>query len=306
MELKILLALSTDTNDYQRAQQSAARQSARSLNVDLQIIHADNDPIMQSQQLLAVIQNKGGKPHAMLVQPAGNTELPQVAQAAVSAGIGWAILNRNPAYIMDLRKISTAPVFAVTSNQREIGRIQGLQVANLLPEGGRILYLQGPSGTSAAQERTLGLNDTKPANISVLLLKCPHWTKDAGYKAVERWFELSTSKRENVKMIVGQNDVLALGALQAFRDNAARHAIEGLSGLRCIGVDGIPEEGQTKVRQGELTATIIVPPNAGMALELMVSAIRAGNQPFEITVTEPKSYPPLRSLEPCMAAPTFR
>ena len=71
-----------------------------------------------------------------------------------AAGIGWVILNREAEYIPELRRLGTAPSFAVSSNHLEIGRIQGLQMAALLPKGGNVIYIQGPSDNPAAKQRT--------------------------------------------------------------------------------------------------------------------------------------------------------
>ena len=120
--------------------------------------------------------------------------MPQVAQAAVSAGIGWAVLNRDASYIPDLRKTAIRPVFGLTSDHVEIGRIQGRQFAALLPHGGSVLYIQGPSENSAAKERTLGMRETKPANIQVTMLKA-QWTEESSTRAVRSWLKLVTSQR---------------------------------------------------------------------------------------------------------------
>src|SRR5216110_3449132 len=143
-KLRFLVSLTTDDNDYQIEQAQSAEDAARKFGVELQVIYADNDAITQSTQLLKAIQaEESHRPNAVVFEPVGGTALPQVARAAASAGIGWAVLNRDAAYIPELRKSSSAPVFGVSSNHLEIGRIQGRQFTALLPHGGAILYIQG-------------------------------------------------------------------------------------------------------------------------------------------------------------------
>ena len=167
-KLRFLVSLTTDDNDYQIEQAQSAEQTARKLSVELQIVYADNDAINQSTQILKAVQAPTElRPDAIVFEPVGGTALPQVARAAVSAGIGWAVLNRDAAYVAELRPGAKAPIFGVSSDHIEIGRIQGRQFAALLPKGGAILYIQGPSENSAAKERTLGMMETKPANIQV-------------------------------------------------------------------------------------------------------------------------------------------
>src|SRR5882757_3471379 len=165
-KLRIVVSLTTNDNDYQIEQAQSAEQAAARLGVAAEIIYADNDAINQSTQILKVVQVAPElRPDAVVFEPVGGTALPQVARAAAAAGIGWAVLNRDAAYIEELRKTTTAPMFGVSSDHVEIGRLQGRQLAALLPKGGSVIYVQGPSENSAAKERTAGMQETKPANI---------------------------------------------------------------------------------------------------------------------------------------------
>ncbi len=57
-KLSFLVSLTNDENDYQQEQQAAAEKAARRLGVDLKIVHASNDAVTQSQQLLHYIQGR--------------------------------------------------------------------------------------------------------------------------------------------------------------------------------------------------------------------------------------------------------
>ncbi len=124
-KLRILVSLTTNENDYQIEQAQSAEEAAKRLGVTAEIIYADNDAINQSTQLLKAVQAAAeDRPNAILFEPVGGTAFPQVARAAASAGIGWAVLNRDANYIEELRKTSSAPIFAISSDHVEIGRIQ--------------------------------------------------------------------------------------------------------------------------------------------------------------------------------------
>src|SRR5215469_15469569 len=139
--LNFLVSLTNDDNDYQQEQASAAEKAAQRLGVGVKIIHANNDALTQSQQLLHYIQDASvEKPDAIIFEPAGGTAFPQVARAAAAAGIGWVVLNHDVDYIAELRRKYTVPVFAISSDHEEVGKIQGQQFAALLPNGGSILY----------------------------------------------------------------------------------------------------------------------------------------------------------------------
>ena len=172
--------------------------------MDAHIIYADNDAITQSQQLLKVIQSRSdAHPDAIIFEPVGGTALPQVARAAAGAGIGWVILNRDVEYIQELRRAHRVPIFGVTSDHEEIGRIQGRQFGALLPKGGSVLYIQGPSESLAAKQRTTGMYETKPADVQVKIMK-GQWTEDSSYRAVSSWLRLSTSQQAHIDLIAAQ------------------------------------------------------------------------------------------------------
>jgi ribose transport system substrate-binding protein len=293
-KLNFLVSLTTSDNDYQIEQAASAEQAARALDIHAEIIYADNDAITQSQQLLNIIQS-GTRPDAIVFEPVGSTGLPQVARAAASANIGWVILNRETDYITQLRSAYRVPVFCVTSDHKEIGRVQGKQMAALLPRGGSVLYIQGPSGSDAAQQRTDGMQQAKPANVQVRMVRA-HWTEASAYQAVTSWLRLSTSRDLQLDAIFAQDDSMAIGARKAFQDVTNLGQRDHWLSLPFAGCDGMPKTGQAWVRDGLLAATVIVPANTGLALELLTKAIRNGATPPERTFTEVRSLPPIKDL----------
>ena len=295
-KLRILVSLTTNDNDYQIEQAESAENSARKLNADLQIVYADNDAINQSTQILKAVQAAPAvRPHAVVFEPVGGTALPQVARAAAAAGIGWAILNREAPYVAELRKVSTVPIFSLSSDHLEIGRIQGRQFAAILPKGGAVLYIQGPTENSAAKERTSGMQQTKPANIQVTLLKA-QWTEESSQKSVRSWLKLSTSQRAAIDIVAAQDDSMAVGARKAFQELPELDR-ERWMRLPFLGCDGLPKTGQAWVRSGILTATVFVPPNAGQAIEMLIDALNKKKPLPETALTVPTSIPDLSELK---------
>lgn len=294
-KLRLLVSLITHDNDYQREQAAAAEQMARRLDVDLEVLYCGGDAIRQGEHLLKFIQGPAeGRPDAIIVEPAG-TGMPHVAKAATMAGIGWAVLNCDADYLPALRAASRVPVCAVNTDNVEVGRIQGRQFAALLPHGGTLLYIEGPSATIPAQHRNAGMHATLPRNIEIRSLKGA-WTELSGSKAVTSLLNLSTSRQLRVGLIGAQNDAMALGARKAIQE--LDHSDERRRWLEAplTGCDGVPETGQTWVRRGLLTATVIIPPLTSVAMELLVNAIRAGKQPPERTLTQPSSFPAIEKL----------
>jgi len=295
--LRVVVSLITNDNDFQLEQAAAAEEAARKLGVDVEVVYADGDAIQQSQQVLKYVQAEpGGRPDGIILEPVGGTALPQAARAAAVAGIAWIVLNREVEYVRQLRQIYKVPIFAVASDNLEIGRIEGRQMAALLPKGGSVLYIQGPTDSDAGKLRTAGMYETKPANIQVKTIK-GSWTEASAFKAITAWLRLATSQQAQIDLIAAQNDAMAAGARKAFQQFSYESAAQGRwLEVPFIGCDGVPKTGQAWVQSGMLTATVIAPPLAGTALEMLVHAIASGPAPPELTLIAPHSFPSLEQL----------
>lgn len=299
-KLNIVVSLITEQNDYQLEQAASAQAVARKLGANLQVIYANNDAVHQTQQILQYIQDPLKRPDAILVEPVG-TGMPQVAKAAVGAGIGWVLINSDVDYLPQLRQHSLVPVFSVANNHEEIGRIQGQQIGTILGEEGCVLYVEGPTVRDVARMRTKGMMATKPLKVKVKTLK-GDWTQQSGYHAVQSWLSLSTSRELNVGMVACQNDDMALGARRAFEEIGELKERDAWLKLPITGCDGVPKAGQTWVRQGRLAATIISPPLIGDAIEILASSRHSGRQPDERTLSAPISFPALSDLRRAQSA----
>jgi ribose transport system substrate-binding protein len=293
--LNFLVSLTNNDNDYQQEQAAAAEKAGRRLGVDVKVIHANNDALLQSQQLLQYVQDSStAKPDAILFEPAGGTAFPQVARAAAAAGIGWIVLNFDVDYMLELRRQYKVPMCAITSDHEAIGKIQGLQFAALLPNGGSVLYIEGPNNSSAAKQRSLGMTRNKPANINARTIRA-NWTEESSYKAVTSWLRLQTSQHSRIDLVAAQDDSMAMGARKAFSEIAEPDRARWMK-IPVTGCDGMPRTGQAWVRNGSLAATIYIRPNTDLAIEMLADAFKSGTMLPERKVTDPESIPSLTDL----------
>jgi ABC-type sugar transport system substrate-binding protein len=152
-KLHVVVCLITDDNDYQLEQAASAQLAAQKLGASVEIVYAGNDAVHQTQQLLKFIQEPSKRPDAILVEPVG-TGMPQIARAAVGAGIAWGIVNSSVDYIQSLRQHALVPVFSVLCNHEAIGKIQGEQMGAILGGKGCVLYIEGPSVRDVAKIRS--------------------------------------------------------------------------------------------------------------------------------------------------------
>src|SRR6202795_3545245 len=289
----VVVALTTRDNDYQAEQSASATEVASRLGVKIDVIYADNNAVNQCQQLVKIIQDKAQRPDAILVEPVG-TPMYQVAKTAVAAGIGWGILNREADYIPELRRgAAQDPVFVLSPDPARVGRNQGRQLAAFTGEG-NILYIEGPSTSSAANLRTKGMLSTKPIKVEMKVLK-GDWSERGAHQAVKSWLALSTSSQLHIRAVVCQNDAMAMGAREAFASLPEPARGQWLN-IPFTGCDGVTKTGQEWVRSGQLRATVVIPPMAGLALEMLATAVSSGSMPAERTLCAPRSFPAIAEI----------
>jgi ABC-type sugar transport system substrate-binding protein len=294
-KLSVLLSLVTDDNDYQREQASAAQVAANQAGIDLRVIYAGGDAIAQTRQLLAAVQAPvGERPSAIIVQPAG-TSMPHVAKAAVQQNVGWIAVHSAAEYVRELRALRPGvAVASITVDNVEAGRLQGRQFAALLPGGGTVLYLEGPA-VDVSKQRRAGTVETLPPNIELQPAR-GRWTAESGAQALQIRLGLRGTR---VPHLVGsQNDQMAMGARQAVEAVAPGPQRDQWLSIPYTGIDGVPATGQAWVQKQLLAATIIVPPLAGLAIELLAKATLSGQPMPEHTMVPPTSYPPIDQLRP--------
>lgn len=183
----------------------------------------------------------------------------------------------------------------MTSDHTEIGRIQARQLTAVLPDGGAVLYVLGPTESATVKDRKAGFEAVCPKNLRVTLLR-GKWTEESAFRSMTTWLKLGGSSKAGVVAVAAQNDAMAMGARKAFEvvDDPQERA-KWLS-LPFLGSDGLPKTGQAWVRSGLLAATVVTPPMAGQAVKLMASALRSNANVPERTVTQLESYPPIGKL----------
>lgn len=217
---KYLLSVPGDTM-YLRAQ-TAAKTVADRLGVDLEVINAEMDPVAQGQQLLKLLQSRDSRQlDGVLVEPVSSAGLPRVAEAAAAAGVAWVVSNAQVDCVGTLRKSAKVPVFVVSQDHMEVGRIQGRQIGPILPRGGSVLYLRGPAMSWWATKRHEGVESTKPKNVEVKSLKVVGSTSESAYNTVCSWLSLSKAHPEATQLIVSQNADFLDGARKAFQSNTS-------------------------------------------------------------------------------------
>jgi len=281
---------------YLREQTAVAKATAERLGVALEVVSADMDPVAQGQQLLKFIQSEPqSRPDGILLEPVSAAGLPRVAEAAVAAGIAWMVSNAQVEYLAALRQKAKVPVFLVSQDHVDVGRIQARQIGALFPAGGLVLYLRGPGMSSLASRRFDGLESAKPNNIDVKALKVQGSTAENAYNAVCSWLSLSMGRPDATQLIISQNADFIFGARKAFESNTNEPDRSKWLAVPCAGV-GVASQVKPLVDQSVLCAAVLTSLTMDKGLEMLTQAIRDGAQPPEQTFVAAHSYPGLEQL----------
>lgn len=291
---KVVVALLNADQEFQQLQALDARESAARLKLDVEVAFAEGHAVVQIQQLFKHIHApEAERPVAIVVEAATGEGLERVARNAVKAGIGWILVNARVAYVDELRQAHPGLAIATLgADQGEIGRIQGRQCRALLPGGGHVLCVQGPSDSAATTGRLEGLKETLGPAFEVRGVN-GDWTEAGGQKAIVSWLRLKTAEAFRPHVVACQNDSMAVGARKALREHRPEWGA-----LAFLGCDGLPEGGQKMVAEGALAATVVNPSNTGPALELVARWLQAKQLPPREVRLAAKSHPPEDRIRP--------
>ncbi len=278
---------------FQGQQRASGLASAKAAGVDLDVFFAEGESRRQRDQMFAYVR-QAEAPAGVVVEPVEDTGLRFVAQEALRKGSAWVMLNRTPSWVAEVGAETKGLSFCVTSDQKGIGRVQGEQYRALLPQGGTVLYITGPALADSAQQRQSGMEEAKGPLISVIKL-IGTWTEQSGHDVVKGWLETTRGFVE-FHLIGAQNDDMALGGKKAAAEMAAVLGKPAWRDVPAAGVDGMAEFGQRLVEERTLAATVIMPPTAGKAVELLAAALRERSVPPPVTTIPVMSHPQLGVL----------
>ncbi len=295
---RLALFLRTLANDYQGLLHEDALAAAKRHGLELQVFSADNDAEQQRRQIREALESRHTpRPTAVLVSPVRESALLTIAHEATRAGVGWVLLNRWNDAVTELRgEFPHLPIFAVNPDQNGVGRIQGRQFRTLLPQGGELLYIQGPLGTSSAHRRFASMQEEiAGAPISVVTFNSD-WSTEGGEKATKEWLRIFGGRGLPTCVVGAQNDEMAMGACKAVLKGTSEQKRTHAGRIPVTGCDGSPSFGQQLVKAGELAATVVIPPVAARAVDEVVSMLDRGQSPQAEIVVEVSSYPDLAEV----------
>jgi ribose transport system substrate-binding protein len=289
-----------DRGAYQEHLWQDCLESARHHGFSARLYVADSDSQKQASQMRACLREPPDeRPTVFFVGPVREVALVEIAHAATRSGIGVVLLGRRAGYIEELNaQFPQLPIFSVLANQLKIGRIQGRQLTALLPDGGEVVYIRGPLGTTSATGRFAGLSEVLQSSPIKLFTLNSDWTVEGGARAIREWAGIFGARDFPAFVVAAQNDSMAMGARGALEAMAQQRTRLSTAALAFCGSDGVPGYGQRLVKEGKLASTIIMPASAGRAIA-EIAALRAGGPtPRPNIVLAPSPFPTPEVLRP--------
>lgn len=104
----------------------------------------------------------------------------------------------------------------VGSNDVIAGEMEAESVIKAMGGKGNVVILEGPIGQSAQIERRKGNQNVlaKYKDVKVLEMKTANWSRAEALSLMENWL---TAHKGKINGIIGQNDEMALGAIEALK-----------------------------------------------------------------------------------------
>lgn len=228
------------TNPYYWRMGEGAKRAAEELGIDLTFVSAEFNGDIEGQ--IAVVETELVKsPDAIVLVPMnGSALIPKIMEAN---SLGIPVITADTRVDEGPAKVETFVGLDEYQSQSGIAR----WVAEQLGGSGQVAILEGFRGSSTAELRLNGMKDvfSEYPDIEIVASIAADWDQEKGLKAAE---DILQSNPE-VDAIIGSNDLMALGAVQAVK-GAGR-----LDEVVIVGNDAIPSA-LAGLKAGELDATI--------------------------------------------------
>ena len=271
MSKRVLVVLIGDTEGkpvdlYQQAQGKQASGEARAGDCDVEVVWATS-----FDQYGAVRKRLAASPVDALVAEPASLATAGLILKNLQGKTGLVLLNAWDAsfepYLASWGP--SLPAGTISQPQRQIGEIQGRQLASAFPKGGNVLLVTGPTRASAARERLEGLRATIRPDLTVHTTEAGEWTESFGMLAFDSWYGVFKSRREEVHAIAGHSDDLAVGASKGGCAVVNPEHARMFARALLFGVGAVPGYGKEMVDGGRIKASVSVRPNAGTAIAML-------------------------------------
>lgn len=225
---------------------------------------AQNDTLKQRAHIEEFVSQKVD---VLIISPKEAAPLTPPIKKAFDSGI--------PVVILDRRILGDSYSCFIGANNKIIGEAAGKWIAKKLGGKGSIVELKGLMTSTPAQDRNSGfLNGIKGSEIKIIFEADMKWLEPNARKEMES----ALARFEKIDLVYGHNDPAAHGAYLAAK------AANREKDIIFVGIDGLPHEGQSYVKQGILQACFEYPTGGKESIETSLKILKGEKIEKEITL----------------------
>jgi ribose transport system substrate-binding protein len=249
-----------------RVQMNADVEAAAAKHDDLRVVFKDaqNDTLRQRAHVEEFVS---AGVDVLIISPKEAQPLTEPVAQAYRAGI--------PVIVLDRAVIGDEYTCFIGADNVKIGRAAGEWIVDQLGGKGRIVELKGLMTSTPGQDRHRGFREAiEGTDIDVIFEADMKWLEPDARKEMES----ALARFDEIDAVYAHNDPGAHGAYLAARQ--AERADEMLF----VGIDALPQEGVTYVRQGVLDATLQYPTGGAEAIAIAREILAGDEVPKHITL----------------------
>jgi ribose transport system substrate-binding protein len=233
---------------------------------DMNVIFKDaqNDTLKQRSHIEEFVSSKVD---LLLVSPNEAAPLTEPVAKAYAAGI--------PVIVLDRALLGDQFTTFIGADNREIGKAAGQWIRTKTDGKGRVVELKGLMTSIPAQDRNAGFRDAiRGSGLEVIFEADMKWLEPQARKEMES----AVARFPKIDVVYAHNDPAAHGAYLAAK------AVGREKEMLFVGIDGLPQEGQSYVRDGILNATFLYPTGGAEAMETARQLLSKETVPKRITL----------------------
>lgn len=233
-------------------------------DVEVVILSANDNSRKQIEDLEYFLKNDFD---AIIVAPNEAEPLTHEVRKIYESGIPVIIFDRNINDTTYTQRISV-------DNER-IGQLAAKYAVTLIPDSLRVIEIYGLEGSSPAEERSLGFQETfKMGDGKILATASGDWLQDKAELVSDSLIKIYPQ----VNLIFAHNDRMAIGAKEAAKKLNRED-------IKIIGVDGAPQIGIKAVADSIIDATFLYPTEGNVILREAINIVKG--KPYEKEVMLP-------------------
>ncbi len=239
-KVKVGLSISTLNNPFFVTLRDGAESAAEEAGFEIVTSDAQNDPSTQLSDIEDLIQQDID---VLLVNPVDSEAVVTAVESANQANI--------PVITVDRSSEGGEIVTHIASDNVAGGEIAGEFIAEQLGEEGKIVELEGISGSSAARERGEGFHNIMDEldGMEIVAKQTADFDRTKGLSVMENIIQGT----KDIDALFAHNDEMALGAIEALESQNM------LEDVVVVGFDAT-EDAVAAVSEGRMLATVAQQP----------------------------------------------